>query len=216
MKEKIRKNIKWIIVGILLICFIIIAFFMVTGKIHGFDRYIYNIISKFINPITTNIVKIITNLASPIVIVIITLIVSYILGIRKKDKKTAIMFCLNPCIITLLNFGIKNIFERTRPELISIIAESGYSFPSGHTSLSMAFYGYIIYLINKKCSNKKVKITGTIIFSILIFLIGLSRVYLGVHYASDVIAAFVLSLSYLIIYTHIVHNVASKKGCLTQ
>ena len=207
MEEKKKKNnIKWIIVGILLFCFTMIAIFLVTDKIHMLDTVVYNLISKFINPTMTSIVKVITNFGDPITIVVIGLIFSYIFGIKKKDKKTAILFCLNLVIAALLNFILKNIFTRTRPEMINITTESGYSFPSGHSSIAMACYGYIIYVINKKCNNKKIKILSTVILSILIFLIGLSRVYLGVHYASDILAAFMITLSYLIIYTHITNR----------
>ena len=211
MESKKNNNLKWIIVGILLCCFAVVAFFMVTERINVFDDFVYGIISECINPVMTNIVLVITNFASPITIVVISLFVSYILGIKKKDKKTAILFCLNIVIIALLNYLLKNIFTRIRPEDINIITESGYSFPSGHSATGLAFYGYIIYLINERCNNKKIKLISTISLSIVILLIGLSRIYLGVHYASDVTAAFMLSLSYLIIYTHITKRSLDNK-----
>lgn len=208
--KKLTNNIKWGITYVLILCFIIIAFFMVTEKVQIYDDYIYSIVSNFINPTMTKFVKVITNFADPITVVIIALMFSYIVGIKKKDKKTAILFCLNLVVISLLNLILKNIFVRTRPEMINIITESGYSFPSGHSSISMAMYGYLIYLINIKCSNKKVKIISSILLGILILLIGTSRIYLGVHYASDVTAAFLLSLSYLIVYTHITGNITES------
>ncbi len=203
MKNKLNKNIKWIIVGVLLFCFTMIAIFVVIDKIHVYDNYIYNAISKLISPTMTKIVKVITNLADPIFIVIFALIFSYIVGIKKKDRKTAILFCLNLVMVALLNLGLKNVFVRTRPELINIIQESGYSFPSGHSSISMGMYGYLIYLINTRLSNRKIKITSNVLLPILILLIGASRIYLGVHYASDVTAAFLFTLSYLIVFTHV-------------
>ena len=80
-----------------------------------------------------------------------------------------------------------------------IIKETGYSFPSGHAMVSMGFYGMFIYLVWRCDIKKTYKIIFTIIFGILTILICISRIYLGVHYASDIIAGFVISVSYLII-----------------
>jgi undecaprenyl-diphosphatase len=70
--------------------------------------------------------------------------------------------------------------------------------------VSMAFYGFLIYLINLKINNKKVKKIFIGIISIVILFIGFSRIYLGVHYTSDVIAGYLFSLGYLITYTQII------------
>lgn len=67
--------------------------------------------------------------------------------------------------------------------------------------VSMAFYGYLIYLIYKYIKNKYLKYTLITILSALIIIIGTSRIYLGVHYTSDVIAGFLISISYLVVYT---------------
>ena len=70
--------------------------------------------------------------------------------------------------------------------------------------ISMAFYGFLIYLSIKYLKNKKMKIVLITFLSILIILIGISRIYLGVHYTSDVIAGFMISVCYLIIFTSLV------------
>ena len=81
-----------------------------------------------------------------------------------------------------------------------MVEESSFSFPSGHAMASMAFYGLIMYYIYKYVKNKTVKNVICTILSILIFLVGVSRIYLGVHYVSDVIAGFLLSMVYLVLY----------------
>ena len=82
---------------------------------------------------------------------------------------------------------LKLIIQRPRPDEYRIIDASGYSFPSGHSMISMAFYGFIIYLICKYVNNKILKYFLIGLLGSLIILIGVSRVYLGVHYVSDVL-----------------------------
>ena len=107
---------------------------------------------------------------------------------------------------------LKNILQRPRPTEYRIIEETGYSFPSGHSMVSMAFYGYLIYLIYKYVKNKYVKWISITLLGILICLIGISRIYLGVHYTSDVLGGFLISISYLIIYINIVNKVLIEKA----
>ncbi|NMC55729.1 MAG: phosphatase PAP2 family protein [Eubacteriaceae bacterium] len=96
---------------------------------------------------------------------------------------------------------LKSIFARPRPSNIYLVKVSGYSFPSGHAMTSAAFYGFIIYLIWQTNIRKNLKIASTVFLFILIILIGVSRVYLGVHYTSDIAAGFLVSIAYLIVFT---------------
>ena len=117
----------------------------------------------------------------------------------------------NLVIITALNQLLKNILQRPRPTEYRIIEETGYSFPSGHSMISMAFYGYIIYLIYKYVKNKYIKWFSIVLLSILICSIGISRIYLGVHYTSDVLGGFLISVSYLVIYISAVNKFLIEK-----
>lgn len=153
------------------------------------------LISDFVTPIA----KIITNLGGAISLISITIILLVVL----KNKKIGIAVMINLLISTVLNIILKNVVQRPRPNEFRLITETGYSFPSGHSMVSMAFYGFLIYLIYKlvKIVNKW---TLIISLSIIICTIGISRIYLGVHYASDVLAGFTISISYLVIYTSII------------
>ena len=95
---------------------------------------------------------------------------------------------------------LKHIVQRPRPTEHRIIDESGYSFPSGHSMVSAAFYWFLIYLIYKNIKNKYLKCSLITVLSLLIIMIGTSRIYLGVHYTSDVLAGFLVAISYLIIF----------------
>ena len=197
-----KKYIKWTIFGILVCLFIVLSILVLTKKDIYFDNAVYSFISKFIKPTRTpNIIRI-TSITSASFVIIITILVL----IFFKNKKYGLYMALNLVIITIFQLILKNIFTRGRPLDINLIDEKGYSFPSGHSLTSMAFYGLIIFFINKSNLSKKFKILFTIILSILIFLIGLSRIYLGVHYATDVLGGFAFSLSYLIIFTNVINE----------
>jgi len=121
-----------------------------------------------------------------------------------KDKRYGKYIAINLVTITLINNVIKAIVHRDRPFDIGLIVEKSYSFPSAHAMVSMAFYGFLIYLIYHKVKNPKKKFICSTLLGLIILFIGFSRIYLGVHYTSDVLAGYSFSLGYLIIYTHIV------------
>ena len=208
-KKWILKNVKWIILFIAIICFLIIARKVWNNNIIQIDTIGYDIISKALKfNFVTPIAKIITRFGSALFLIIISICVTLFL----ENKKIGLTIWINLIVSAIINFSIKNIMQRPRPINYRLIDETGYSFPSGHSMVSMAFYGFLIYLIYKYVKNKKLKIVGISLLSLLIALIGTSRIYLGVHYTSDVIGGFLLSISYLIIYTRIVKRFILEKN----
>jgi len=96
------------------------------------------------------------------------------------------------CLIgeAVLNFLFKNLFERSRPDLFRVVEEAGYSFPSGHAMVSVCFYGMLTYLIVRHISSWHWRLVVITLTLALIAAIGVSRVYLGVHYPTDVVAGY--------------------------
>ena len=127
-----------------------------------------------------------------------------------QKKNLFLLVGLNLINTVVLNSALKSIFRRERP-IESIIEESGYSFPSGHSMASLTFYGFLIYLLYKSSIQKKLKIFLITVLVIIIILIGTSRIYLGVHYLSDVLAGFSFTLAYLIIFTKLITNYTKEK-----
>ena len=212
MKEKIKefivKNLKWIILFICLVGFLAIAEDVFNKEIMNGDIIGYKLVSTFlISDFATPIAKFITNFGGAIFLIIATII----LFILIKNKKIGFSIISNLVIVTILNQLLKNILQRPRPNEFRIIEETGFSFPSGHSMASMAFYGYLIYLIYIYVKNKYLKWTLFVLLSILICTIGISRIYLGVHYTSDVLGGFLISISYLVIYISAVNKFLLEK-----
>lgn len=207
-KEFITKNLKWIILFICLIGFLALAEDVFHKEIMKGDIIGYKIISTFlISDFTTPIAKFITNFGGAIFLIILTIT----LFILIKNKKIGLSIILNLIVITGLNQILKYILQRPRPTEYRLIEETGFSFPSGHSMVSMAFYGYLIYLIYKYVKNKDLKWISIVLLSILICSIGISRIYLGVHYTSDVLGGFSISISYLVIYISAVNKFFIEK-----
>ena len=201
-----KKYFKWFISTICIVFFLIIGLYLIEINDNVIDKNIYNFIISFKSSGVTKFFKIITSFAG-IEFMIISVIVVLLLK-RLKHKRFFIILNLVNDII--LNTLLKFLFKRERPFDLMLIEESGYSFPSGHTMVACIFYGFIIWLINKSNYSRKIKIVINSFLIILIILIGISRIYLGVHYVSDVIGGYLISISYLIIFTHFIDKYLHK------
>lgn len=196
------KNRKWIIIGLTLL-FVLLSILICTNLIKPFDSFMYELITLGMNDIVTIIYKVITFLGSTLFIVLLC-VFFLILFIILKKKNTGLIISSVLIISTIFNNLLKIIFCRTRPDVIKLVHESSYSFPSGHTMASVSMYGILIYILVRSNINKKIKVTLITILSILPILVGLSRVYLGAHYISDIIGGFLVSIILLLIETYII------------
>ena len=204
LKRIVEKNYKWIIAFLCLIIVLMMLEDIFENEQVTLDMVVYRLVILNLRsePLTV-IMKVITNLSSAYVLIAIA--IGSLLFI--KNKKVGVCVTSNLVIATLLNQLLKYIIQRPRPEGYRLIAESGYSFPSGHSMVSMAFYGFIIYLIWKMVKNKRIKYVACGILGFLIPMIGFSRIYLGVHYASDVIGGFAISIVYLLLFTNVTRSI---------
>lgn len=203
IKGIIIKNFKWIILFVCIVGFLLLAEDVFHKEIMNGDAIGYKFISTYlISDFATPIAKFITNFGGAIYLIGIAIVLFVVI----KNKKIGIAIISNLGIVTILNQLLKRILQRPRPEEFRIINETGYSFPSGHSMISMAFYGFLIYLIYKNIKNKYLKWSLITVLEVLIVSIGVSRIYLGVHYTSDVLAGFLISISYLIIYISMINK----------
>ncbi|MFA5174371.1 MAG: phosphatase PAP2 family protein [Candidatus Pacearchaeota archaeon] len=156
------------------------------------DNSISKAIPSLWNPFLTGFFSIITYIGNTNTMITLGLILFVILVLRKEYRKGIIS-----SVILIFSAGlgelIKFIIQRQRP-LNSLIQRTDPSFPSLHALGSLIFFSLIIYLFKDKIKNKFLKILFIAVNIILILLIGLSRIYLNVHWFSDVIAGYVLGL----------------------
>lgn len=166
----------------------------VTAQDYEIGGFFYNLRM----PMRTTIATAITRLADRGGQTIITVATVLVLFLSKKWR-TGLWYGLTVLIgADLLNGFVKNIYQRIRPDQIEhLVDQGGYSFPSGHAMGSMIICGGLIFLIFRYFKSNWVKWSIGVFLGILILLIGLSRIYLGVHYPSDVIAGFSLGFMWL-------------------
>lgn len=156
--------------------------------------------NRLVNDGLTPFIKFVTNFGDVICFLIILL--SVLAFFRGKGYFSGMT--LNLLIAYLFSVIFKNIFMRERPPFSLIDKPSDYSFPSGHTMCSVAFYGFIIYLVSKYVKNKFLKCFLIVLCLLVIVLVGFSRVYLSVHYFSDVICGAIFGLVCLLMFVNYV------------
>lgn len=209
MKKIIKEQGKWGILFLATFLFVKIVKNIFEQDIEVFDTIIYRMISITITPAMTAFLKVITHCGDWMVMIPTCIILMIFL--KNRNQKIAVL--LNLIIIFVLNQTMKLVFNRTRPSGNVLIEATGYSFPSGHSMVSMAFYGFLIYLAYKNIRNITIRNVTCIGLSMLILLIGISRIYLGVHFASDVAGGFCVSIAYLVLFTVIIkQKLENKEG----
>ena len=193
---------KFLIIVSVLIFFIFFGLYL-FDSVNGIDDAVYNFIISIKSNYMTNVMKFITIFGGTKFIIFL-MIIFLILGL----KKNKIFNIINVIIIgdVILNNLVKILVRRDRPELINLIHETSFSFPSGHTMVSVTLYGFIIYLISKSKLSKKIKCLFISLLTLLITLIVTSRIYLGVHYFSDCMAGIALALAYLLLCIEILER----------
>jgi undecaprenyl-diphosphatase len=192
-----------------LIVFIYAAREIFILKNFVFDDDVFEVLKPYVTPGRTRFMNAITFLGKHDALIPLNiLLIGYF--VYKKKKWFAIRIASLALSSLLLKFILKFAFQRDRPDIPVLKKVAGYSFPSGHALIGVVFYGLVIFVIWHEVKQKWLKILLTVLFIILILLIGFSRVYLRVHYASDVIAGFAVGFIWLILSLRIIHGIEKK------
>lgn len=176
-----------------LIGFSLMAIVISLKDILAFDRVIMSFIQGLETPSLTAIMKFFTLMGSFKMIALIAIIVIIFLYIVLKHRSELILFTIVIIGARILNRFLKEFFQRTRPDFHRLIEIGGYSFPSGHAMNAMAAYGILTFLLWRHILSRRGRTFLIVLSSLFILMTGISRIYLGVHYPSDIIAGYLAS-----------------------
>ena len=162
----------------------------------GFDQPIQTAIRGDLPETLTLLFRVITHLIDIPVIISWVLIVAFIFY-RKQWKMESYLMLGNLTLAGILIVTFKNIYQRPRPEILHLVEEKGFSFPSGHSLAVTIMVGTLIVILSQRIKNTVWRKIVQILLSLYIFSVLVSRIYLGVHYPSDVIASLCVGLGVL-------------------
>ena len=198
-----------------LLIFIIVAYAVATGTASGFDNpirnFIYGLRAEGLNTLMEGITYL-GNWQS------VTIVCLLLLAYDKTRIPFGVLGATVAITDSLLNKGLKMLFERARPDdILPLIEQGGYSFPSGHAVTSMAFYGILLFLVQTRMEDRKKANALSLVLLLLIVLIGPSRIYLGVHYPTDVLAGwaegvFVATAVYMLAYKFVPRSFLNQES----
>lgn len=174
-----------------------------------FDAAVTQAVHAWRSPSMTYLMMEVTTLGSGVHILIMSLV--GIIFLIKKHKKESILFSLALIIGILINGALKTIIQRPRPLEDALIVEKMSSFPSGHAMNAFIFFSLLSYFSYHFFKNKSVTIIITAFSCLCITLVGVSRVYLGVHHPTDVIAGYLAGFWWFITVLLIEHTLIFYK-----
>lgn len=187
------KQHKNILISLSIIVLIVMGIWvmqLLQGNLPYVDRGTILLVPWFVDSFLYEPFSLVTNLGSSFFLYPFVAIVTILLFIWFRHWMPALFFGGGTYLTHKLNYLIKHLVERERPSISVSLNAEGYSFPSGHAMVSIFCYGMLAYFITKKLKSKRAILTVQISFSILIFLIGISRYFINVHYLTDVLAGF--------------------------
>jgi undecaprenyl-diphosphatase len=190
MNLKNQLTIALILCLLSLIGFGFMALLVSRQEIVQFDSMGISFIQGFESPILTPIMEFFTFIGSMKSIVVLSILILFFLYKVLKHRSELVLFIAVILGSNILFLTLKLFFQRTRPDIYRLIEVGGYSFPSGHATNAMTVYGILAFLLWLHIPTRWGRTVLILISIIMILTIGISRIYLGVHYPSDVIAGY--------------------------
>jgi len=186
--------------SVCLLLFAVIAYFVVSNEaiLSAIDQPIQHLIRGNLTPEKTVFFKYFTKFGNTATIAFLFVICFGVLFFKLKDKVASYWLAINTILLSGIgNLSLKYLFNRPRPSVEHLVVAKHSSFPSGHAMGSMLFYGTLIFLAYRYIDNKVMRWFIQLTFGVIILLIGTSRIYLGVHYPTDILGGYLLGACWL-------------------
>lgn len=173
---------------------------VLKGKPMRIDGLCHSLfVEKLRSPALTVVMKGVSNLAS-VPFIVGVLVVAFIWASRRLWVVSA---AVNVGAVSAIDQCLKVLVRRPRPQGFRLVEAPGLSFPSGHSMAAMAFYGYGLWLIQRMACGLSSGALIAVVLACVVLAIGTSRIYLGVHYASDVLGGFCLAFVWLVLFVRL-------------
>ena len=181
------------------------------GDAQHFDEVTRAAVHQFATPLLTAIMRGFSFVGSTIALTVGTIFVVVQFAMRKWGRE-ARLFAITMIGAGLLNITLKLAFKRPRPvPFFNLSPPETYSFPSGHSLTSAVFFGALAAILAARIKSKRVQVAIWIVATAMFLLIGLSRIYLGVHYTTDVIAGFAAALIWILVVRFVEMELARRR-----
>ena len=184
------KHIQLIIISAVL--FALLAVYVHAGATLGFENWVYAKSVAWMSPPLTAVLKGITHLGDSVTVIAFCLL---LVAIPKTRRTVALPVSAAVSLSALVNIVLKNLFARERPDILRLISETSYSFPSGHAMISAALYTMLIIMIFRFVKSKRRRLALSAPCALLAVAIGFIRIYLGVHYAGDILGGWLIGFA---------------------
>ncbi len=179
---------------------------------YAFDQNVFAVIAPYYSSSNTTLMQGITFFGSQNFLLPANIILVLVAFLKEKNKWNAIKIAAISISSTAVMFLLKFILQRERPIVPLIVKAHGFSFPSGHSFTSLCFFGMLMYIVYKKIKQPAIRWILIVIMILLVLFVGFSRVYLKLHYASDVIAGFCLGIIWLLLAKWFLFKAEQKTG----
>ena len=201
---------KFLLVGLLFLVSLFLLFHLIhdvfADKDTGLDYMLFALSDRISSPAMTRTMRIISFLGSVRYLIIVPALLVLLFSFYRDMRWNGLRVLIISFTTSMLNQLLKNYFERPRPAF-ALVDMSGFSFPSGHTMIGGVFHGLIIYIIWTTVENKVWRWALSLFFTLIVVLVGLSRIYLKVHYATDVAAGYLIGLLWLITSLYLLRQI---------